>query len=334
MLLDNPYVLVVSIDFSKAFDTVRHSTLLEKLAQLEIPDQIYNWLVNFFNGHSHRTEYHGQQSTVQMINASIIQGSAIGPASYVVTAADLNVATRGNAMCKFADDTYLIVPACNVDSRVSEFEGIEAWARTNNLALNRKKTQEIVFRDSRKKRLVSPPPPMADIERVTTLKILGVKITNTLSMSEHVCEVIKSCAQTQYALRILRAHGLSDCGLHTVFRSVAVAKIMYTSSAWSGLVNKRDEQRIDAFLRRNKKCGFCQPDLPSFQELCDTADEQLFDKIQHNQHHLLHYLLPPPSAASQCYNLRRRPHTQQLPQHSGHLMDSNFITRILYKNIY
>jgi len=118
-------VLVISIDFSKAFDTVRHSTLLEKLAQLDIPDQIYNWLLNFFKGHSHMTDYHGQQSTVQMINASIVQGSAIGPASYAVTAADLNVASPGNAMCKFADDTYLIVSACNVDSRLLEFEGIE-----------------------------------------------------------------------------------------------------------------------------------------------------------------------------------------------------------------
>jgi len=60
----------------------------------------------------------------------------------------------------------------------------------------------------------------------------------------------------------------------------------------------------------------------------------IFDKIQHNKHHLFHYLLPAPSAASQCYNLRRRPHTQLLPQHRGHLMDSNFITRTLYKNIY
>ena len=46
------------------------------------------------------------------------------------------------------------------------------------------------------------------------------------------------------------------------------------------------------------------------------------------------YVLPAPSAASQCYNLQRRPHTQLLPQHRGHLMDSNFITRILYNNIY
>jgi len=163
-----------------------------------------------------------------------------------------------------------------------------------------------------------------------TLKILRVTVTNTLSTSDHVCEAIKSCAQTQYALRILRAHGLSDSGLRTVLRSVAVARMMYASCAWSGLVNKRHEQRIDAFLRRNKKCGFCQPDSHPFK----NSVIQLFDKIQHNKHHLLHYLLPPPSAASQCYNPRRQPHTQLLPQHRGHLMDSNFITRILYKNIY
>ena len=192
---------------------------------------------------------------------------------------------------------------------------------TNNLALNRKKTPEIVFRNSRRKRLVSPPPPMVDIERVTTLKILGVTITNTLSTSEHVCED-KSCAQTQYALRILRAHGLSDSGLHAVFRSVAVVKITYASSVWSGFVIKRDEQQIDAFLRRNEKCGFCQTDLPSFQELCDTADEQLLNKILHNKHHLLQFLLPPPSAASQSFNLLRRQHSQLLSQHTGHLMDS------------
>jgi len=29
-------------------DTVRHHTLFEKFASLEIPDSIYNWLVKFF----------------------------------------------------------------------------------------------------------------------------------------------------------------------------------------------------------------------------------------------------------------------------------------------
>jgi len=55
MLTTNPYVIVLCLDFSKAIDIVRHSTLLEKLAQLDMPDNVYNWMGDFFNGHSHRT---------------------------------------------------------------------------------------------------------------------------------------------------------------------------------------------------------------------------------------------------------------------------------------
>jgi len=50
LLMTNPYVIVIAIDFSKAFNTIRHHTLLDKIAQLDLPDHIHNWLVNFFNG--------------------------------------------------------------------------------------------------------------------------------------------------------------------------------------------------------------------------------------------------------------------------------------------
>jgi len=48
MLITNSYVIVIAMDFSKAFDTVRHVTLLDKMAKLDLPDHVFNWLVNFF----------------------------------------------------------------------------------------------------------------------------------------------------------------------------------------------------------------------------------------------------------------------------------------------
>ena len=44
----NQYVVVLALDFSKAFDTVRHCSLLEKVSQLDLPDNIYNWIANFY----------------------------------------------------------------------------------------------------------------------------------------------------------------------------------------------------------------------------------------------------------------------------------------------
>jgi len=67
-------------------------------------------------------------------------------------------------------------------------------------------------------------------------------------------------------------------------------------------------------------------------ELCDTADEQLFD-VRLNASHTLRSLLPPESSASQNYSLRPRVHNLQLSNHASHLVDSNFIKRMLFKNI-
>ena len=49
LLTTEPYVIVLSFDFSKAFDTVRHFTLLQKLAQLDLPDHVYSWLTDFLH---------------------------------------------------------------------------------------------------------------------------------------------------------------------------------------------------------------------------------------------------------------------------------------------
>jgi len=135
MLLSNPSVSVISLDF-KAFDTVRHSTLLEKMAQLDLPINVYNWVVDLFSGHTHCTVYRGETSSLNTIIASIMQGSGIGPASYVINASDLNVLTPGNELCKFADDTYLIIPATNIESRSAEIDYVVTWVLGNNLTLN------------------------------------------------------------------------------------------------------------------------------------------------------------------------------------------------------
>jgi len=132
LLTTNPYVAVISLDLNKAFDTVRHSTLLDKLACLELPNEVYNWLVDFFEGHSHCTKLHQHTSPTADVTASIIQGSAVGPAAYV-NAADLSAVIPGNKLVKYADDTYIVVPASNIHTRQEEINSVEEWARTNNL---------------------------------------------------------------------------------------------------------------------------------------------------------------------------------------------------------
>src|SRR6218665_3724183 len=90
MLKTEETVTIISLDFSKAFDTVKHSTLVKKLYRLDLPDNIYNWMVDFLLDRKHRTRYAGQQSVDASINASVVQGSGFGPSAYVVVASDLH----------------------------------------------------------------------------------------------------------------------------------------------------------------------------------------------------------------------------------------------------
>ena len=46
------------------------------------------------------------------------------------------------------------------------------------------------------------------------------------------------------------------------------------------------------------------PDLPPYDELHDAVDDELFSKAKNFSNHVLHPLLPPPSAASQRYKTR------------------------------
>ena len=73
--------------------------------------------MDFFEGLSHCTKFQQHTSPTADITASIVQGSAVGPAAYVVNASDLSAATSGNDLVKFANDIYIVVPASNIRTR-------------------------------------------------------------------------------------------------------------------------------------------------------------------------------------------------------------------------
>ena len=83
-------------------------------------------------------------------------------------------------MVTYADDTYLVIPASNVETCAAELDHVEQWAAVNNLQLNRGKCVEIVFVDPRRCFSADLPPLLAGFERVTTMKILGIS-------DEHAC---------------------------------------------------------------------------------------------------------------------------------------------------
>src|SRR6218665_1138415 len=72
-----PYVALISLDFSKAFDTVSHDALASKLSIVDMSQNPYNLVICFLKDRSHVTRFAGQTSVIAYINASVVQGSGL-----------------------------------------------------------------------------------------------------------------------------------------------------------------------------------------------------------------------------------------------------------------
>jgi hypothetical protein len=163
---------------------------------------------------------------------------------------------------------------------------------------------------------------------------MGVTMTSSLSAAECVRQVLQSSAQTLYALHILRSRGMHNIDLQIVYRSVVVSKLLYATSAWIGFTTAADRLSVEATLRRSKPSGFCDTNLPSFEELSKSADQKLLDELSGNNDHELSNLFPSQLAASQDYSLRPRVHNRELPQYLTRLENNNFLHTMLFQDSY
>ena len=261
-------------------------------------------------------------------------------AAYVVNAGDLQPHNPGNHMSKFADDTRLIVPACNANSCESELAHIDQWSVNNNLQLNRSKSTEIIFYT--KHRQTGPPqniPTLEGIPRVTKLNVLGVTLVDDLTFHALVSEVISSGTSSLYAIRKLKAHGMREELVQKVFQATVFSRIQYCSPAWWGFADSTDRAQLEAFVRKAKKAKFCPDDVLSFEYLSEAADKKLFKRIiaepegnwDDNMDHVLKHLLPP-KKTQRAIELRPRGHNYEPPNKNKYLTinSNNLLTRILY----
>ena len=315
---------VIAFDFSKAFDTVRHTAVLDRLSDTPLPDNIYNWLSSFLTDREHRTRFNNQISTTAQINCGVVQGSAIGPVAFITATSNLKPICAGNLIYKYADDTYLIVTQKNMANTECEIANIKQWASVNNLLLNTSKSKEIIFTRPRYNGWY--PDPINDIPRCDNINILGVTFSSKLKVQQHVNNVISKCSTMFYALKIIRMHGMSKENIYQLFNTLITSRLLYASPSWWGFTNDSEKLQLEAVIRRGKKFGFCHKNTASIAEQAAKTDDKLFAASQ-SPNHILNSFLPPHQQHE--YILRPRKHSLQLPT----LTQNNkrgFVNRILF----
>ena len=137
------------MDLSKAFDTVYHVILINKLDHYGVKGRNLLWFKSYLNNRRQFITHNNSKTSFANISCGVPQGSILGPLLFLLYVNDLPNAFSVLDPIMYADDTNLFYSNNDIETLFStvnmELEKISEWFKANKLSLNIKKTNYTLF---------------------------------------------------------------------------------------------------------------------------------------------------------------------------------------------
>ena len=236
---------IASLDLSKAFDSIDHDLLLQKLRNLGLQGTSLAWCESYLTNREQKTKFRNYESTTETVTSGVPQGSILGPILFICFMNNLPKEFNDCKIMSYADDTQIIVSGKSIEEIKSRIESLiqaaQEWYTENSLLNNASKTEIMIISKRKRKEsfeiMITENGKLEKLKPKTSIKVLGVYLDNELNWNKQVNEVNK---KARYASRNLQRtnHILPFKPRLILYNSLVASHFNYADTVWGGCNNK------------------------------------------------------------------------------------------------
>jgi len=230
-------VIGLFLDLKKAFDTVNHNILLDKLFHYGVRGVAFDWITDYLDQRKQYVNFQNIASCESIIKCGVPQGSILGPLLFLLYVNDIANVSEILVPIIFADDTNMFLQGKNIRETIqimnTEISKVVTWLNSNLLLLNIDKTQYMIFHSNKKKINSQCPVKVSeqDIERVSNTKFIGVNLDEKLTWEKHIL-MIKSKVAKGIGILCKARKVFPISTLKTLYYSIIYPHLTYCVEVW------------------------------------------------------------------------------------------------------
>lgn len=249
------------VDLSKAFDTLSHSILLEKLKSFGLNGAAQEWFADYLFNRKQYCVIDQSTSNSMSITCGVPQGSILGPLLFLMYFNDFETCIKHSKCLNFADDTVIYVEGKSkeiVENSLNEdLKRISSYFTSNQLVINLKKgkTECMVFGTAKRLSTCGKKLELfyndTQIEVAESYKYLGTTLDSSLSLSKNFEIMYKKSMAKLRMLHSLRNY-FGQKTSTKVFKGMILPCITFNSSVNLNLTATQKE-KLKSIDRMAKK---------------------------------------------------------------------------------
>jgi hypothetical protein len=246
---------VIYMDFAKAFDTVPHLRLRDKIEAYGIGGKISRWIAKFLNDRKQAVMVNGVSSDWTEVLSGVPQGSVLGLTMFLIYINDLPHVISNTAQL-FADDTKMSKIFDSSEECISvqnDLDKVQEWASTWQLRFHplKCKTMHIgknpgdhiyTMQDSKNR---------IQLDTIEEEKDLGVHIDSGLTFDRHVAAVVSKAKRIGFLINRCFKH-LDKQTFSLLYKGLVRPILEYAAPVWSPHT-KHNIDRIESVQRKITK---------------------------------------------------------------------------------